>query len=345
VKVVHDGKPRDMRAVWMDKPGIIWMIDQRLLPGELKLVSAIGIFDIHSAIKDMTVRGAPAIGALAALGIAQAAGQGLALDEAGALLKSARPTANDLAFAVDHVIARIRDGEDPRKAAEAYVDAIVERCHKIGTFGAPLIKEGAKLLTHCNAGALATVDYGTALAPMRVAHDAGRNFFVWVDETRPRLQGSKLTAWELLNEGIPHAVIADGAAGHFFQRKEVDLVITGADRIVANGDFANKIGTYTKALLAKEHGVPLYVAAPISTFDFSKKTGKQIVIEERGEEEVTRLGPEQVAPKGSRARNPAFDVTPARFVKGFITEVGILKPEQISRVQKAALPKARASRG
>jgi S-methyl-5-thioribose-1-phosphate isomerase len=289
----------------------------------------------------MTVRGAPAIGATAALGMAQAAGQGLNLDEAGALLKGTRPTANDLAFAVDHVTARIRAGEDPRKAAEAYVDSIVARCRKIGEFGAPLIKEGAKLLTHCNAGALATVDYGTALAPMRVAHDAGRDFFVWVDETRPRLQGAKLTAWELLNEGIPHAVITDSAAGHYFQRGEVDLVITGADRIVANGDFANKIGTYTKALLAREHGVPFFVAAPISTFDFGKESGKEIVIEERGEEEVTRMGAEQLAPKGSRARNPGFDVTPAKFVTGFITEVGILKPDHISKVRKAAIEAAR----
>jgi len=329
-----------MRAVWMDKNGAIWIIDQRALPGKLEFVHPMGIFDIFDAIKDMTVRGAPAIGATAALGIAQADQQGLNLEEAGALLKTARPTAHDLAFAVDHTIAQIRAGKPARRAAEDYVDSIVERCKKIGEFGAPLIKGGSKLLTHCNAGALATVDYGTALAPMRVAHDAGRDFFVWVDETRPRLQGSKLTAWELLNEGIPHAVIADGAAGHYFQRGEVDLVITGADRIVANGDFANKIGTYTKALLAREHAVPFYVAAPISTFDFSKRTGEAIVIEERGEEEVTRVGGERLAPEGSHARNPAFDVTPASFVTGFITEVGILKPNQIAKVKKAAIAAA-----
>jgi len=220
---------------------------------------------------------------------------------------------------------------------DAYVESIVERCRKIGEFGAPLIKENAKLLTHCNAGALATVDYGTALAPMRLAHDRGVSFFVWVDETRPRLQGSKLTAWELLNEGIDHAVIADNAAGHYFQRGEVDLVITGADRIVANGDFANKIGTYGKALLAKEHGVPFYVAAPLSTFDFSKKSGALIPIEERGEDEVTLIGAERLAPSGSRARNPAFDVTPARLVAGFITEVGILKADELKRVMSARL--------
>jgi len=337
VKVLDHGTRKQMRAVWMDGNGIIWMIDQRKLPAALELVSAIGIFDIAGAIKDMTVRGAPAIGATAALGIAQAAAQGLNLDEAGSLLKGTRPTAHDLAFAVDHTVRQIRAGKDPRFAAEAYVESIVERCRKIGEFGAPLIKENAKLLTHCNAGALATVDYGTALAPMRLAHDRGVSFFVWVDETRPRLQGSKLTAWELLNEGIDHAVIADNAAGHYFQRGEVDLVITGADRIVANGDFANKIGTYGKALLAKEHGVPFYVAAPLSTFDFSKKSGALIPIEERGEDEVTLIGAERLAPSGSRARNPAFDVTPARLVAGFITEVGILKADELKRVMSARL--------
>jgi methylthioribose-1-phosphate isomerase len=337
VKVRDGRKTRDMRAVWMDKSGVIRMIDQRKLPGALEFAAAVGIFDVIDAIKDMTVRGAPAIGATAALGMAQAAAQGLDLDEAAKQLKAARPTANDLAFAVDHTLAEIRAGKNPREAAEAYVDSIVERCRKIGTFGAPLIKSNSKVLTHCNAGALATVDYGTALAPMRVAHDAGRDFFVWVDETRPRLQGSKLTAWELLNEGIRHAVIADNAAGHYFQRGEVDLVITGADRIVENGDFANKIGTYEKAVLAREHGVPFYVAAPISTFDFSMPTGKSIPIEERGESEVTDVGGERLAPVGSKARNPAFDVTPSKFVAGFITEVGILRPSQIARVRKAKL--------
>ncbi len=333
MKVLDHGTRKDMRAVWMDSNGIIWMIDQCKLPRALELVSAIGIFDVADAIKGMIVRGAPAIGATAALGIAQAAGQGLDLDQAGALLKGTRPTAHDLAFAVDHTVAEVRKGKDPRVVAEAYVDSLVERCRKIGEFGAPLIQSGAKLLTHCNAGALATVDYGTALAPMRVAHSRGIDFFVWVDETRPRLQGSKLTAWELLNEGIDHAVIADNAAGHYFQRGEVDLVITGADRIVGNGDFANKIGTYEKALLAKEHGVPFYVAAPVSTFDFSKKAGASIPIEERAEEEVLQVGDERIAPAGSHGRNPGFDVTPARFVTGFITEVGVLRADELKRVR------------
>ncbi len=344
MKVRDRGKTRELRAVWMDKKGTIRMIDQRKLPGALEFVAATRIFDVIDAIKDMAVRGAPAIGATAALGIAQAASQGLDLDEAGKRLKAARPTANDLAFAIDHTLAEIRAGKDPRKAAEDYVDSIVDRCRKIGKFGAPLIKSDSKILTHCNAGALATVDYGTALAPMRVAHDAGRDFFVWVDETRPRLQGSKLTAWELLNEGIRHAVIADNAAGHFFQRGEVDIVIIGADRVAANGDFANKIGTYEKAVLAREHDVPFYVAAPISTFDFSMPSGPSIPIEERAESEVTDVGAERLAPIGSTARNPAFDVTPSKFVVGFITEVGILKPSQIERVKAARIAPGPAPR-
>lgn len=329
-----------MRAVWMDESGTIWLIDQRKLPGALELVRATRLDEVVDAIKDMAVRGAPAIGATAALGVAQAARQGRPLDEVARTLKAARPTANDLAFAVDHTVGEIRAGKEPQACAQAYVESIVARCRRIGEWGAPLIKEGAKVLTHCNAGALATVDFGTALAPMRVAHDAGRDFFVWVDETRPRLQGSKLTAWELFNEGIRHAVIADNAAGYYFQRGEVDLVITGADRIVANGDFANKIGTYEKALLAKEHGVPFYVAAPISTFDLQKKSGSEIPIEERGQEEVMQVGGERLAPAGSTARNPAFDVTPARFVRGYVTEAGILRPREFAKIAREQVPSA-----
>lgn len=340
MKVIERGRTRDLRAVWMDGAGAVRMIDQRHLPGRLSFVAAKTTAQVAAAIKNMTIRGAPAIGATAALGMAQAARLGKDLDAAGAELKAARPTANDLAFAVDHMLAQLKAGEKPREAAEAYVDSIVDRCRKIGVFGAPLIEANSNVLTHCNAGALATVDYGTALAPMRVAHDEGRDFFVWVDETRPRLQGAKLTAWELLNEGIRHAVIADNAAGHYFQRGEVDLVITGADRIVANGDFANKIGTYEKALLAHEHEVPFYVAAPISTFDFSMKTGVSIPIEERDGDEVTRVGREQLAPKGSRARNPAFDVTPARFVKGYITEVGILRADGLQKIRKVGMARS-----
>jgi methylthioribose-1-phosphate isomerase len=221
-----------------------------------------------------------------------------------------------------------KDG-DMAQAADDFADSIVDKCRRIGQNGSRLIKTGTRVLTHCNAGALATVDFGTALAPMRVAHRAGKKMFVYVDETRPRLQGAKLTAWELLNEGIDHAVISDNAAGHYM-KESVDLVVVGADRIAGNGDFANKIGTYTKAVLAKENGVPFYVAAPISTFDLKIKDVSAIPIEERSEYDVLFVNECRVAPKGSKALNPAFDVTPARYVKGFITENGVLKPGDIA---------------
>jgi S-methyl-5-thioribose-1-phosphate isomerase len=271
----------------------------------------------------MTVRGAPAIGAAGAYGMALAQLNGKEPAKAARLLKSTRPTAYDLFYAVDSMM-QVKNG-DLVDAANEYADGIVTKCRSIGEYGAPLIKRGSKVLTHCNAGALATVDFGTALAPMRVAHRAGKRFFVYVDETRPRLQGAKLTAWELLNEGIDHAIIPDNASGHYL-RTDVDLVIVGADRIAANGDFANKIGTYEKAVLAKENGVPFYVAAPVSTFDQSLKDGRGIVIEERPEDEVLIVDGNRIAPKGSHALNPAFDVTPAKYVKGFITEKGILSP-------------------
>ena len=333
MKVIEGGATRDVRAVWMDEAGAVWMIDQRLLPRKVEFLKFNAPLQVAQAIRNMTIRGAPSIGAAAAYGMALAAENGLPLDASAKLIKESRPTANDLFFAVDHMVRELKAGTNPVVAANHYADSIVDRCKSIGRHGAPLIQDHAKLLTHCNAGALATVDYGTALAPMRVAKAEGRDFFVWVDETRPRLQGAKLTAWELLNEGIPHAVITDSAAGHYFQRGEVSLVITGADRIVANGDFANKIGTYTKALLAHEHKVPFYVAAPLSTFDFSLQTGKEIPIEERSAEEVTKIGGEQLAPQGSPACNPAFDVTPARFVKGFITEFGIVEPAAVAQLK------------
>jgi S-methyl-5-thioribose-1-phosphate isomerase len=223
--------------------------------------------------------------------------------------------------------------EDLVKAAEEYADSIVSECKRIGEHGAKLIRSGDRILTHCNAGALATVDFGTALAPIRVAKRQGKRVFVYVDETRPRLQGAKLTAWELLNEGIEHAIIPDNAAGHFM-KDSVDMVLVGADRIARNGDFANKIGTYTKAVLAKENWVPFYVAAPVSTFDLSIRTGKEIPIEERSEDEVLCVGDCRIAPKGSRALNPCFDVTPSRYVKGFITEKGILRPGEFSELRR-----------
>ncbi|EQD79914.1 translation initiation factor, aIF-2BI family, partial [mine drainage metagenome] len=196
------------------------------------------------------------------------------------------------------------------------------------------IRDGDKLLTHCNAGALAVLDWGTALAPMRVAKESGKKIFVFVDETRPRLQGAKLTAWELDQEGIDHAIIADNAAGFYMSRKEVDMVIVGADRIGSNGDFANKIGTYEKAVVAKENGIPFYVAAPASTFDFNIKSGEEIPIEERDPEEVLSINGVHHTPLNSKAMNPAFDVTPSRYVTGYITEYGIFKSEQFKKLKE-----------
>ncbi|MGI5964847.1 MAG: S-methyl-5-thioribose-1-phosphate isomerase [Candidatus Methanomethylophilaceae archaeon] len=325
-----DGE-KDIRAVWFED-GRVRMIDQRELPGNLKFVSFGSYGEVAEAIKNMTVRGAPSIGAAAAYGMCLAALEKKDLKKAAAEIKSARPTAYDLFYAVDYMTDALKT-EDPVKAADVYAQSIVDKCSAIGKFGEGLIENGSRVMTHCNAGALATVDVGTALAPMRVAHNNGKKFFVYVSETRPRLQGMQLTAWELLQEGIEHAIIPDGASAYYMS-KGVDLIITGADRIAANGDFANKIGTFDKAIAAKHFGIPFYVAAPVSTFDFSTETGKDIVIEERSEKEVTEIYGKRIAPEGSRAMNPSFDVTPAEMVTGFITEEGILKPEEIRKVKK-----------
>jgi methylthioribose-1-phosphate isomerase len=332
MKITVAGRSQEMRALWYEAGEVI-MIDQRLLPNTFKLVRFTKCREVASSIKDMTVRGAPAIGVAAAYGMLLATKEGIELDDAAIMLKATRPTAHDLFFAVDSMLEAIRSGGDPEKAALSYADSIVEKCRRIGEHGEPLIKDGANIMTHCNAGALATVDYGTALAPMRVARNKGKKMFVYVSETRPRLQGMKLTAYELLNEGIPHAIIPDGASGHFM-RKGVDIIIVGADRIAANGDFANKIGTYEKAVLAKELGIPFYTAAPISTFDFSMENGTQIPIEDRNEEEVTMIDGHRIAPEGCRALNPSFDMTPNRYVTGIITEIGVIRPNEVSKVRR-----------
>ena len=199
----------------------------------------------------------------------------------------------------------------------------------MGSHGAKVIKSGMSILTVCNAGALATVDYGTALGVIRAAHELGKRIHVYAAETRPRLQGARLTAWELKKMGVPFTLITDNMIGHFMQKGQIDIVVTGADRIARNGDSANKIGTYAAAVLAKAHGIPFYIAAPFSTIDFNTRSGKGIVIEERKSEEVTKIGKEQIAPKGIKAANPAFDVTPARLIKGIITEKGIFRPGKI----------------
>lgn len=332
MKAKLDGKVTDIRAVWFEKDRVV-MIDQRQLPEKIVIVSFTDYRDVAESIRNMTTRGAPSIGATAAYGMCLAALAKADLNEAAKVIKAARPTANDLFFAVDYMLEKLKKGEDPIVAADGYAQSMVDKCIKIGEYGGELIKDGYRVMTHCNAGALATVDVGTALGPMRKAHADGKKFFVYVSETRPRLQGMQLTAWELLQEGIDHAIIPDGSSGHFI-RKGVDMIITGADRIAANGDFANKIGTFEKAVLAKEFGVPFYVAAPISTFDFNTKTGEDIVIEDRSEEEVTMVKGVRIAPEGCRALNPSFDMTPAKYVTGFITEKGILKPSEIQKVRE-----------
>jgi len=335
LRILTEKGPKEYRAVWMEGDRII-MIDQRLIPQQFRLVEFSLVEDVAKAIKNMTVRGAPAIGVAAAYGMASAALNGQDLAASASLLKAQRPTAFDLFYAVDHMLERLSKGDEPVKAANDYADSIIRRCKQIGEQGEKLISDGAKVMTHCNAGALATVDYGTALAPIRMAWKAGRRFFVYVSETRPRLQGMKLTAYELRNEGIPHSIIVDGASGHFM-RQGVDLVIVGADRIAANGDFANKVGTFEKAVLAKEFDIPFYVAAPISTFDFGLKSGMEIVIEDRDEDEITFIEGKRLAPEGSGALNPSFDMTPSKYVRGFITEGGILSPREIGKIKGARI--------
>lgn len=352
---VH-GKP--YRTVWVETepealaappaPFSVRMIEQRQLPHEFRIVDLPDHRETARAIRDMIVRGAPAIGASAAYGLAQAyaeapRGEGREeyIREGRELLRSSRPTAQDLFTmlgAVQAAVEGLPEAEQAAaalKAARGLADQSAERCRKIGEHGAPLIQPGARVLTHCNAGWLACVDWGTALAPIYYAAREGKNPSVFTDETRPRLQGANLTAWELGQEKIDYEIIADNAAGHLIRSGEVDLVITGADRVALNGDAANKIGTYEKALLADRHGVPFYIAAPASTFDLGCVEGAAIPIEERSADEVLyaygrddegAMRRVRLAPEGAKARNPAFDVTPAELIRGLITEHGIIEP-------------------
>jgi S-methyl-5-thioribose-1-phosphate isomerase len=320
-----------VRALWYAR-GVLSVLDQRALPGATRVLRLRTLAATARAIRTLTVRGAPTIGVAAAYGMVLAQREGRYTPAGAArLLGATRPTAVDLFVGIEAVRGVWAAGGDVEAAADAYRDRVVDECRRIGTVGAPLFAKTRRVLTHCNAGALATVEWGTALAPLRVAHQRGAHLFVWVDETRPLLQGARLTAWELARDHIPHAVIADNAAGHFFSTGQVDAVVVGADRIARNGDFANKIGTYEKAVLAREHGVPFYVAAPWSTFDAGRATGANIPVEERDPEEVANLGGRRLLPKASRARNPAFDVTPARFVTAFITPDGIVRPRALAR--------------
>ncbi len=327
-----------VRALWF-RNGALHLIDQRKLPGTLAVRRLTHVREVAEAIRTMVVRGAQSIGVAAAYGMALASREPRATPErAAALLRATRPTALDLFVGIARVETAWRSGDDPLAAAHAFRDEVVGACHAIGEAGAPLLHGKERVLTHCNAGALATVEWGTALAPIRVAWQAGQRVFVWVDETRPLLQGSRLTAWELARERIPHAVIADNAAGHFMRTGEVDAVVVGADRIARNGDVANKIGTYEKAVVAHENGVPFYVAAPWSTFDLASTTGETIPVEERSVDEVRTLAGRTIMPARSPGRNPAFDVTPFRYVTAYLTPSGAISAAQIA--ERAPTPRS-----
>ncbi|MBU1026571.1 MAG: S-methyl-5-thioribose-1-phosphate isomerase [Candidatus Margulisbacteria bacterium] len=336
------------RTVWLENRSV-FMIDQTLLPFEFKIFEAKNYHTTCQAIKTMIVRGAGAIGAAAGYAMAQAffdapdKGFKEFIAKAKTDIENTRPTAQNLFYATNRVCAAAFKSQTPRKTAVQEAHKIAnedaDNAKRIGELGSGLIRSGFKLMTHCNAGWLAFVDWGTALAPTYVSHHNSKNVFVYVSETRPRSQGAKLTAWELKNEGIDHAIIADAASASFISQRKVDLIIVGADRIAANGDVANKTGTLAKAIIAKEYNIPFYVAAPTSTIDLDCQTGRRITIEQRSEDEVLyqtglnskgKIEKILVCSPGSKALNPAFDVTPAQYITGLITEKGIIKPDNNS---------------
>ena len=332
-----------VQAIAWSPTGAVRILDQRALPQtriERDLETA---EDVADAIRTLQVRGAPLIGIAAAMGLVAALrphrGSGreeflARLAEAVALLGGTRPTAVNLRWALDRMSRAAYqapgDGGAMWERLEALAATILDEdramCRRIGEFGLPLIPDGSTVLTHCNAGGLATGGIGTALAPIYLAHEAGRRVHVFVDETRPLLQGARLTAWELSEAGVSCTIVADAAAGALLREARVSIIVVGADRIAANGDFANKIGTYTLAVLAFHHGVPFYCAAPSSTIDLAVASGADIPIEHRSPDEVTTFAGRPIAPAGVRALNPAFDVTPARYVTGYITDRGLLRP-------------------
>ena len=335
-------------------------IDQRKLPTEETYVTCATYEEVAEAIRNMTVRGAPAIGVAAAMGIALGARDIEAdhvsefrrdFEEICDTLGETRPTAVNLFWAIrrmrekfealaDEPVARIKQ-ELIAEAQRMYLEDIAAN-EAMGRHGATLMPSSGTVLTHCNAGALATCGYGTALGVIRAAVEQGKKIQVFADETRPFLQGSRLTAWELLHDGIPTTVISDNMAGAMMRQGKIQAVVVGADRIAANGDVANKIGTYTVAVLAREHGIPFYVAAPFSTVDLETPTGEQIPIEQRSAREVTHIGDKQLAPSGVKVENPAFDVTPAKYVAAIITERGIAKAPYTESLQRLAESVARA---
>ena len=338
-------EPSSIETIQWTDSGVV-MIDQTRLPRDEVYVTCTDHFQVSDAIQRMVIRGAPAIGVAAAMGIAlgmQAATSASQFDEICETLRRTRPTAVNLFWAIERmrrVFAELADRGLPEIREKLVAEAIqirlediaINKC--IGKNGAPLIPDGKTVLTHCNAGALATAGYGTALGVIRAAFAGGKKIDVFADETRPFLQGARLTIWELQHDHIPATLITDNMAGHFLHSGRIGCVIVGADRIAANGDVANKIGTYSVAVLAKENGVPFYVAAPISTLDLSFASGDQIPIEQRAASEVTHVQGVPVAPEGTTVENPAFDVTPNRYVTAIVTERGVARPPYLESLRK-----------
>ncbi len=355
-----------MRTIWWNSNNrTVQMIDQRLLPHRLELPEFGDYRGVAEAIQNMTIRGAPAIGAAGGYGMALAAFQSPALTRdsllvdlqaAKTLLDAARPTAVNLSWATERLLDLARrlvlpNPDDLRSSllveAERLANEDVEINRRMGAFGAAVIPQGANILHHCNTGSLAAVDYGTALGVVRAAVEQGKKVHVWVDETRPRLQGARLTAWELMQDGIPMTLIADNTAGHLMRTGRVDVVLFGADRVAANGDVANKVGSYHLAVLAQENGIPCYSVAPTSTVDLNLPSGAHIPIEERSADEVTHIGGVAVAPANVPVLNLAFDVTPHRYLTGIITEEGICYPPltaSLRRAKEAAEARIQAGR-
>lgn len=337
-------KGKHYRTIWM-KGRSVYIIDQNALPFQFRIYEAATYKDTCTAIITMITRGAGAIGAAAGYAMAQAFVESREkgtdassyIQHARKEIESTRPTARNLFFATEKVYsAGLISPDAACLEAERLAEENISDAMKIGEYGNTLIPDGTRILTHCNAGWLGFVDYGSALSPVYIAHRQGKKLHIYADETRPRSQGARLTAWELMNEGIPTTILPDNAAAYLMSKGSIDLVIVGADRIAANGDTANKIGTLEKAILAKEFGIPFYVAAPVSTFDASLPDGSHIIIEERDDNEVHyQSGPDEsgtlrkirVTATGSKAFNPAFDVTPARYISGIITNKGIFKAD------------------
>ena len=338
---------------WQDDTVV--MVDQRKLPGQELYVRCRNAQEVAKAIRTMVIRGAPAIGVAAAMGIALGARRSTAkgtkqfaveFQKTCDMMAATRPTAVNLFWAIERMkrafAAGAQAGESPEelaarleREARAIHDEDVASCRAMGAFGAELVSDGARVLTHCNAGALATAGYGTAIGVIRAAVEQGKRIAVFADETRPFMQGARLTAWELVRDGINTTVITESMAGPLMRAGEIDVVVVGADRIAANGDTANKIGTYTVAVLAHEHKIPFYVAAPLSTIDLATPDGDRIPIEERDQREVSHLGTSRLTPVGAKIRNPAFDVTPHRYITGIITERGVFTAPYAESLKRA----------